>query len=74
MTAFTLQYEDREPDNQGRRHFVMFWEEPHGVFRPEPSKRDGQPVGHRRAQQFFTDPQAHIRSLEYLGHKVEVVT
>ena len=74
MTTFTLRYEDREPDSQGRRRFVMFWEEPHGVFRHEASKRDGQPVGYRRAQQFFTDPQDHIRSLESRGHKVEVVT
>lgn len=72
MTAFQLRYESG-PDNRGRRRFVMLWSEPHGVFRHEPSKQDGLPVGYRRGQYFFTHPGEHIRSLESRGHTVEVV-
>lgn len=72
MTVFQLRYEG-SPDDRGCRRFVMFWSEPHGVFRHEPSKQDGLPVGFRRGQYFFAHPEEHIRSLESRGHTVEVL-
>lgn len=60
MTVFRRFYDNpnEKPDAYKRRTFFLHWEEPDGVFRPEPSKLDGEPVGYRRAQIFFTDPAA----------------
>lgn len=48
------------PDGQGRHHFLLYWHEANGVFRPEPSKDGDGPVGYRRGQCF------HARREEYL--------
>ena len=52
-----ITYLDAGPDSQGRRFFVVDWEDPGGIFRPEPHPADGEPVGYRRGQVFHTDPQ-----------------
>lgn len=54
-----IEFDDSAPDRLGRRHFTLVWEEPKGVFRPEPSKTDGKPVGYRRAQCFFAKPEEY---------------
>ena len=74
MTTFKLKYDDSGPDGMGRRSFTMTWEEPDGVFRPEPSKDDGKPVGYRRGQCFRAVPEDHIGRLVSQGHIVEVVS
>jgi hypothetical protein len=55
-----IKFHDKEPDSLGRRRYVLFWVDPDGVFRPEPSPWGDGPVGYRRAQEFnstqFTDP------------------
>lgn len=48
-------------DSAGRAPFTMFWLEPGGPWRPEPSKADGEPVGHRRAQCFRAVPEEYVR-------------
>ncbi len=47
---------DAGPDSQGRRRYMLDWEDPDGIYRPEPDLKDGQPVGYRRAQCFFAVP------------------
>jgi len=51
-----IEYYDHGPDTLGRRRFTLYWTSRGGVFRPDPSVDDGQPVGYRRAQCFFCDP------------------
>jgi len=40
------------PDDLGRYHYALLWENPEGRYEPAPSKQDGKPVGYRRAQHF----------------------
>jgi hypothetical protein len=56
MRNLCIAFHDEGPDSFGRRRFTLFWDDPGGVFRPEPHPDDGEPVGHRRAQCFRTDP------------------
>jgi len=72
--VFRVFYKDAGPDRFGRRSFFLHWEEPDGVFRPEPSILDGKPVGYRRAQVFFTVPAECFANLESRGHRVEIAT
>lgn len=51
-----VEYHDQGPDRLGRRFYTLYWTEPNGVFRPEPSNEDGKPVGYRRGQVFRTKP------------------
>lgn len=55
-------FHDTGPDDYGRRRFSLLWDDPDGVFRPEPSKQDGKPVGYRRGQCFRAKPEEHIPS------------
>lgn len=56
--VYTIEFNDQHPpDKLGRRSFTLRWTEPDGVYRPEPSKVDGKPVGYRRAQCFFAKPE-----------------
>jgi hypothetical protein len=50
-----IEFRDAGPDPLGRRRFCLYWRDGDGVARPE--MLDGHPVGHRRAQVFFCDPQ-----------------
>jgi len=59
------------PDKLGRRRFTLEWNETEGCFRHELG-RDGQPVGYRRGQMFFTEPRRHLRRLRKRGFKVVV--
>lgn len=70
---FRLTYDDKGPDKEGKRSFTLEWEDPDGVFRPEPSKKDGKPVGYRRGQCFRTVPEEFIARTIADGHEVEVV-
>ena len=54
-------------DGLGRAAFTLFWSDPEGVFRTEPSKEDGKPVGFRRGQCFCAVPE------EYLGRGARLV-
>lgn len=72
--VFRVFFKDSGPDRLGRRSFVLLWEEPDGVYRPEPSTLDGKPVGYRRAQVFFTVPAKCFVGLERQGHRVEIAT
>jgi hypothetical protein len=47
------------PDNFGRVHMSMSYYDATGIFRPEPSVCDGNPVGYRRGQCFFCPPADH---------------
>lgn len=47
-------------DGLGRAPFTIYWKDPDGVYRPEPSKHDGKPVGYRRAQCFKAVPEDYI--------------
>lgn len=49
-------------DDLGRASFTMYWLDPHGVFRPEPSEHDGAPVGYRRGQCFRAVPEEFVRN------------
>lgn len=40
------------PDKFGKQRFTMMWKDESGVFRPELSLVDGEPVGYRRGQCF----------------------
>ena len=60
ITDKRISFDDNGPDKLGRRHFTLTWTDPGGVFRPELSKQDGQPIGYRRGQCFFCDPTPYI--------------
>jgi hypothetical protein len=51
-----IRFRDTKPDSYGTRRLTLYWLESDGIFRPEPSVGDGQPIGYRRAQEFRTDP------------------
>lgn len=51
-----------ERDSKGRAPFTLYWLDVGGVFRPEPSKVDGEPVGYRRSQCFRAVPENYIRN------------
>ncbi|HHH30697.1 MAG TPA: hypothetical protein ENK57_20465 [Polyangiaceae bacterium] len=56
ITDRAIEYHDAGPDSLGRRRFTLFWTDTGGIFRPQPHPEDGEPVGYRRAQCFFADP------------------
>lgn len=60
-------------DEQGRSSFTAFWFDSDGMFRPEPSKRDGEPVGYRRAQCFRRRMTEIERSWAARGYRVVVL-
>lgn len=72
MTTFLRFFSDKGPDAFGRRHFMLTWEEPGGVYRPELGK-DGVPVGYRRGQMFFCHAEEQDRRFARDGHTVENV-
>ncbi len=59
-----------QPDRLSRRSFTKRWTEPDGVFRPEPSNYDDQPVGYRRAQGFFANAEEHLARSRAAGFSV----
>lgn len=71
MKDVRIIYDERPADALGRRGFTLLWTEREGVFRPEPSKEDGQPVGYRRGQCFFTDPEKVLERIRGRGETVE---
>jgi len=52
-----IEFGDSGPDSLGRRRFTLLWEDAGNEWIKEPSKQDGKPVGHRRAQCFFAAPE-----------------
>lgn len=48
-------------DALGRASFTLFWSDPDGVFRNEPSNEDSKPVGYRRGQCFRAIPEDYIK-------------
>lgn len=48
------------PDKLGRQSFTVLWTDAEGVFRPEPSKEDGLPVGLRRGQCFRAELEPYL--------------
>lgn len=57
-----LVVEPAPPDSFGRQHFTVFWFAPRGVYHPQASSFDGDPVGYRRAQHFHAKLADHVRS------------
>lgn len=51
-----LHFDDKQPDDLGRRSFTVYMTDTDGEWRPEISKHDGCPVGYRRAQCFHAVP------------------
>ena len=68
MKDVRIEYFDNGPDELGKRHFLLLWNDPAGIFRPEIHPEDGKPVGYRRAQAFYCIPQ-----LERFGLREEAL-
>lgn len=70
MTTFHVYYSDKGPDEMGRRQYEMNWTDPGNCFIQEPSKLDGEPVGHRRGQVFCGVPGPSFQRLRDDGHEI----